>query len=297
MKKILFLVLSGVAATITADCFAKSKESILPVTALATDQTKPITIFIHGSLPGWLRPLLSYLDLGIGLYKANDLKKSRWFLGKAGWWLFEGDPQQFPLENTYLYGWDGPLSFEVRDKAAEVLYFMLKDYKGPITIIGHSHGGTIGLLLAKIAAKYNDTTFKVDRLVTLGTPVLATSKPYLDSPTFNQIYFLYSRWDLMQNRDPQRLYATIRNLNDTQIPFFAERTFTKRAHAIQAEISTGRISPGHYDFGTASFLHRLGELLHLLEDVAQKARTQNGPSQVLVKVPSGNKPVYVEKAL
>lgn len=297
MKKLMYIVLCTIIAmqTTNADWFRQSKkEPVLPISSLSTNDTKPITIFIHGSLPGWLRPLLSYLDLGIGFYRASDLKKSRWFLGKAGWWLNEGDPEQFPLEDIYLYGWQGPLSYEVRDKAAEALYVMLKDYKGPITIIGHSHGGTIGLLLAKIAEQHHDTQFKVNRLVTLGTPVLAASKPYLDSSTFNQIYFLYSTWDWMQNLDPQKLYSATQKLG--KIPFFSERIFADRPHAIQARISSGRISPGHYDFGTPGFLHRLGEILNVLGMVAKKARIEDGPSHVLIKVQS-NKPVLVQEAL
>lgn len=262
-------------------------------------QAAPLTVFIHGTLPQTLiRGLLSKYDLGRGLFNAQQLGNTRWFLGKIGWWLHEGDPVQFPLETTYLYGWTGALNFQAREQEAEALYLMLRNYPGPITVIGHSHGGNVGLLLAKAAQNHHDTTFRIDRLVLLATPIQAVTMQYINSPVFRQIYSLYAASDMIQILDPQKMYRYTKALEQTHlVPFFSDRVIEIRyPHLIQARISTGRIGPSHMSFIMPAFLHRLGEIFDVLATVAQKARRNNGPQHVLLKVHK-HKPVYVEKAL
>ena len=299
MKKILYAIL-GLGILTLAGCLKKKKptldkpsseiKSILPV-----DQTTPITIFVHGTLPQFLRPLISSVDLDFGFFRADELADRKWIIGKVAWWAHQGDPEQFPLNSTYLYGWTGGLSFKERERAAEELYLLLRDYKGPITVIGHSHGGNVGLLLAQVAEKHNDSHFKIDRLVLSATPIQAVTAPLIGSSTFKQVYSLYSKVDMIQVGDPQKLYAATKQLNNDKVPFFSERIVKEYyPNLIQARISTGSVGPGHMTFILPTFLHRLGSVLRLLGSVAYKAQIHNGPRHVRIIVIEG-KPVQVDK--
>lgn len=288
----------GLCLIALSGCF-KKKQAVTPSSVTKSlfpvDQTTPITIFIHGTLPQFLRPLISSVDLDFGFFTAAELADSKWVIGKVAWWAHQGDPKQFPLNSTYLYGWTGSLSFKAREQAAEQLYLILREYKGPKTVIGHSHGGNVGLLLAQVAAAYHDNDFTIDRLVLLATPIQAVTAPLIGSAVFKQVYSLYSKVDLIQVGDPQKLYAETKKLEQgNKVPFFSERVVQENyPNLIQARISIGKVGPSHMTFILPTFLQRLGELFNVLEEVVHKARTQNGPRHVRLKVVEG-KPVSVE---
>lgn len=301
MKKFLYVML-GLCLITLSGCFRKKQiiiESLSENKSLfPADQTTPITIFVHGTLPQFLRPLISSVDLDFGFFTASELADSKWVIGKVAWWAHQGDPKQFPLDSTYLYGWTGSLSFKARERAAEQLYLILREYKGPKTVIGHSHGGNVGLLLAQVAADYHDDDFRIDRLVLSATPIQAVTAPLIGSPVFKQVYSLYSKVDIIQVGDPQKLYAATKKLEHShKVPLFSERIVKENyPNLIQARISIGKVGPGHMTFILPTFLLRLGEIFNILEEVAQKARTQNDPRHIRLKVVEG-KPVSVEQAL
>lgn len=108
----------------------------------------------------------------------------------------------------YSFGWDGKLSHKNRVKAAALLYdqlleklkFMSKKHKVPspnidIVVVGHSHGGNIGLLLADHKHK---GSLEVKTLVTLGMPVQSETSYLAHDPIFRRVVNIFSKGDLVQ---------------------------------------------------------------------------------------------------
>lgn len=91
------------------------------------------------------------------------------------------NPDTYPREHAYIFGWSGKLSFTEREKEARNLYHALQNisikYKNTyntqpiIRIIAHSHGGNVALNLAKIHKQENAFALYVDELILLGCPV------------------------------------------------------------------------------------------------------------------------------
>ncbi len=74
--------------------------------------------------------------------------------------------------------WSGGDNSNARQKAAEHITGFIKDYKfadgEQLNIVGHSHGGNIGILVSQ------KTERKIDNLVTLGTPARSDYQPNYD---------------------------------------------------------------------------------------------------------------------
>ncbi len=241
-----------------------------------------VTIFVHGTLFPLLRQLVQAFDCPLGLIPA-DTRPNRYLLSRIPYIISEAAPQNYPLSSFYLFGWSGKLRVQARIKAAEDLYLKIRDLKGSLTIIGHSHGATVALLLAYIAQKYNDKNFKVDKLILLACPVQEATALYSTYPVFKKIFSLYSSTDLVQIADPQGLYTP------HTLSFFSRRTFNPAPQLIQARVLINGHNPYHITFMLQRFLKKLPAVIALLEKIknTQKLYTVNIPT-------SEEKPSMVE---
>lgn len=268
--------------------FLASSCSIGQNLAKTVANDEPVTVFVHGTLPPLAKTLVHWLDVPEGLTPACCIRHKPLIMNRLGYLLDEADPEQFPLENFYFYGWPGCLSILLRSESAEDLYLKIKDFKH-LTVIGHSHGGNVALELAAVAEAYGDHNFKVQRLVLLGAPVLEITKHYAQSPVFERVYSLYSLGDTTQIADPQRLYMQVRRIIGErwrEIPFFSGRFLPDYDNVVQARVLLHKTNPSHVGFIFPSFVRRLPEVLRLLDDVP-------GGSRVMVNVPRCGEPYFV----
>ena len=230
------------------------------------DKTDPITIFVHGTLFPVLSALVHKVDCPLGLTLAKEHQNS-YVLGRIGYILDKVDPQQFPLEATYLYGWSGKLSYRAREREAETLYNSLRGCKGPITIIGHSHGCNLILNLAKVVKKNKDTELTIDKIVLLAPPVQAATSKYIKSPLFKRIISLYSSGDWTQVIDPQGLRKKKKSKKKHDGPFFSQRRFAACKNLVQAQIFLDDKHPWHMDFVLPKFVDHLPAIVKMLDNV------------------------------
>lgn len=232
----------------------------------------PNTVFIHGTL---FLPVVSYLtrlfDVPLGLNFASNLSK-RYGHGRVAYLLSYDSEGLFPIGNFYTFGWSGKLSFDDRKQAALDLYHYLKNLKGPINLIGHSHGGNVALLLEEVAQEHNDNNFSIDRLILLATPVQKATESYISSTRFKKAYSLYSTSDLVQILDPQGLYSKTKQVcfknNTKKVPLFSKRVFAKSINLKQARILVDYHNVGHLDFIFNSVLIKaISKIINILDTV------------------------------
>lgn len=248
----------------------------------------PITIFVHGTLPPFISSILQHWDLPAGLNKTSALKNSLLCpLAQVGFLLNEGDPAAFPLEQTYLWGWSGALNFETRYQEAEKIYHLIKNYPGPITLIGHSHGGNIALQVARAAAAHNDQRPLIENLILLATPIQAATLHYINAPTFKNRFSFYSHYDIIQRIDPQWIYTASYQTNN-EVPYFSDCIFPKHCNVIQARITAPQLMLVHIYFISRHFLRTLSTLINLLKDAA----THNA-THVFIRIPKHKKPYII----
>lgn len=212
-----------------------------------------ISDFVHATPKPGLLPLSSVSPL----YRLSALMKS----------LSDTDPNQFPLEQCYVYGWSGALSFEARKKEAGDLFTALKllvaeyqtkfDVKPRLTIITHSHGGNVLLNLAR--AKDHQEEFSIDKAILLACPVQIETKNLVKDPMFKKIYSFYSALDMLQIMDPQGLYLTENNQN--RHLEFSEREFPIHGTLRQAQLKINGHGLMHLGFITTSFVTLLPALM------------------------------------
>jgi hypothetical protein len=246
-------------------------ENILPA------EGKPITIFVHGGA----RPLSSLIPLpGLNSECPRGMRLSK-KLGpecgarKSAFVLSAVDPEMFPRDSFYNFGWSGFLSFTHRERAGQELYDVLcqlradKRYQNSkITIITYSHGGNVALNAGVTACAKGDSRPLADLLVMMACPVVIPTQDFVASPTFKQVIALYSKSDSFQVFDPQGLY---RELIGIPCPFiFSKRRFEQvegNSRLIQAEVKiNNRSQTGHLGFMTKRVLRALPKIIKLLID-------------------------------
>ncbi len=229
----------------------------------------PATVFVHGTKESVVSKYVHKLDYPLGVVP-SAINKNRSVLVDIAHTLNKACPEEFPLENFYFYGWRGELQFTPRLEAAERLYLVLKNHRGPLTVITHSHGSNVALNLAYWVKEYNDEEFKVDRLILLAPPVQEVTKPYINCPLFREVYTFYSSADLLQVGDPQGLYPESYELTppSTYIPFLSRRTFPPAPHIIQSRVFQDWQSPGHLSFMLPRFIRKLPMLLKVVKEAA-----------------------------
>lgn len=232
----------------------------------------PATIFVHGTTFAGLSRLLFHNPKRSGLFRYTfGPAQGRKRLAQV---LHEAAPKEFPGESFYKYYWNGHLTMEDRQHAAENLQRYLKGHPGPITLIAHSHGCNVALYLAELAKK--DSSLSIDRLILLAPPVQQATKELVRSSCFKKVYSFYSTGDLMQVADPQGIYQGLKSGT-----FFSERTYPKAPHLIQARVLVHGQSPGHRDFIMPTFFKHLPQLITVLDEAHK-----NGQDTIMVTIPS-----------
>lgn len=224
------------------------------------NQPPSTTIFIHGTL----FPVISRFYHGVscpaGMSLAKEQPPSN-TLGNLARILSNVGPADYPLDTFYLLGWPGTLNAQVRLNIARELYTWLKQHPSKsLTIIGHSHGATIALYLAQLAAEDKNNPVSIDRLILIACPVQKITAHLVKSPIYKKVYNLYSQADLGQICDPQGYTFCI--------PILSERYFEQSDNLLQAAVLLDGQKPGHNDFLLKElFLKQFSALLSLLDHV------------------------------
>lgn len=132
------------------------------------------------------------------------------------------------IRHSYVFGWSGYLHHGARRVAAYELYQSLcaqrdelRDRYGvdpEITIIGYSHGGNVGLWLAR-AEEEHQRGLSVHQLVMFGTPMHKEMAPFIASNTFTNVVIFSSQGDKIQTRDyfsnrERKSYARMADIAD-----------------------------------------------------------------------------------
>lgn len=222
-----------------------------------------ITIWVHGTrlLPDGMFEEFFFSKPGLNHYTSIAAKYHQRRIAQT---LIDADPELFPAEHFYLFGWNGKLSFKERELAARKLYLDLKtvrsEYKKKygtepvIRMIAHSHGGNVILLLAQVKDP-EDTSFFINQAVLMGTPVQKQTKHYACADCFGKIYSLYSMLDILQIIDPQGLQQ-----KETDA-LFSERFFPSHEKIEQVAIKMNDRSIMHIEFVKRKFISKIPQVL------------------------------------
>ena len=123
-------------------------------------------------------------------------------------WLYK---RKSKLNHYYTYGWSGLVSRKARyeeakrfhKELADVVYKFKKEGIEPkIRIVGYSHGGNMGLCLARVQEKEKlQRKLTIDELILLGTPNHSRVVKTINHPMFKKVYNICSKSDLVQTLD------------------------------------------------------------------------------------------------
>lgn len=230
----------------------------------------PITIWIYGTLLIKKSYFFDCFDGKMGLKKAAEFvgkPKRPGYIAQA---ISQQDPQNFPLDTFYFFGWSGKLCNNERLLAAEKLYHdlqtLIKEYKEQyntypvIKIMCHSHGCNIALYLAYINHMHgtNNPLF-IDSLILLACPVQRCTLPFIYDSMFGSLYALYSSLDMIQVLAPQHPYYR---------PFSSKR-FPPIKKLVQAKIMLNNHAIFHTSFSKRPFVNGIPSMLKTLETIRQ----------------------------
>jgi hypothetical protein len=194
--------------------------------------------------------------------------------------LNKADPEAFPVDRFYLFGWSGLLTPENRLHAAErfydALYLLQQQYPHePIRIITHSHGGNMVLNIAHFFEKKEKKIEPIDELILFACPVQQNTAHYTTHQTFKRILSFHSTLDMFQVIDPQGLY-TLKGLIKQEgfyqtfsylkqmWPLFSQRHFPDK-HVQHIRVSYHNRGLTHIEFLLRDFLQHLPAILTFLE--------------------------------
>lgn len=241
----------------------------------ATKNPPPITIWIHGTVFFKKPPLYEQYHKNPTLILAS-LLPDRGRFHRIAQTITHNDPEHFSPDEFYFFCWSGHFSIRERKAAAEKLYSELieltKKYEAQynhyptIRIIAHSHGGNLALHMAKIKTPLSPLTIK--SLILLACPVQEKTMHLINTPMFQQIYSLYSSFDLIQVLAPQLRKSDITKKDGKKgykIPTFSSRLFPQHPHVIQAKIKVNNFPITHTHFATTEFAEMLPKILHKLD--------------------------------
>ena len=222
-----------------------------------------VTVWVHGTriLPDGMFEQFFFSKPGLNHYTSID---SKYHQRKLAQTLIDADPELFPADYFYLFGWNGKLSFQEREHAARRLYHDLKivreNYKNKygiepvIRMLAHSHGGNVILLLAQVKDP-EDTSFFINQAILMGTPVQKQTKNYACRECFGKVYSLYSMLDILQIIDPQGLQQ-----KETHA-LFSERFFPAHEKIEQVAIKVNNRSIMHIEFVKRKFMAQIPTIL------------------------------------
>ena len=276
MKKLYIILISVI-------CFV-SLGSFVIFNFMKNDSSKKpaITIFIHGSYMAARYVMPKQYQSKSGLHSIDKYEQTSHFSQVADV-LSKKDPQQHDKEHYYVFGWSGALSFKVRKKLAQRLYYEMKElltaYKEKhgqyphVQIITFSHGGNIALQLADLLPFFNDQEVVELELVLIGCPVQAATEDMIASPWFSHVSVIASSGDIIQRLDPHNLYGPRRD-KKTKIfsrRFFDVADFDKN---IQNKITQYSVTVNNKQLGHLDLFRSF--MIHVPYVLAQKYRVQTG---------------------
>lgn len=237
----------------------------------ASQAPVPVTIFVHGT--SLVAGQLVYSAAGL---QPLDTLSSIDVAYRFGTALSAADRHGFPAAHCYSFGWGGALDHQVRRFAAgELSRALLKlqdayrriGRRISVTLITHSHGGNVALLLAEAWQQLSPAQQRqvaIDRLIMLACPVQKLTCELVKHQIFKRVYVFYSQWDIIQVVAPQ-LSEFQRQVTVGQLPG-SERIFPVAPHVYQASICAGwRNGIGHLEFIFQSFARKLPNLLRRLD--------------------------------
>jgi hypothetical protein len=171
---------------------------------------------------------------------------------------FPTSQQQEQVNRYYSFGWSGNLDAATRTDAAHKLHAalleeksrleQLKRYKNiTISIIAHSHGGTVAANLSTVDARKK---LDVEDLILFGTPTGHDTKNILTSHIFKNIFHFFSTQDILQTMD---IYSTTGMSLDRRL--IEPKSTTKIVpNLYQIELTVGKLSPHHSELWMSSNL-------------------------------------------
>lgn len=242
-----------------------------------TVQPPAINVWIHGTrlFPSQILKSFFYAHPGLSHYSKLD---PEYHIRTIADTLIASNPQMFPAETFYLFGWPGKLNFTQREEMAEQLYNQLQpiidEYQKKygvypfIRLLAHSHGGNVALNLA-LPAHAHEKPFEIAELILLACPVQKRTMHLIDDPIFKKIYALYSRLDLLQVVDPQGLYK-----GKQKSKLFSDRCFNPHSKLTQVKIKMNGRAIMHVEFILAPFLKNLAAVIEELESWEQVGMQQ-----------------------
>jgi len=238
------------------------------------EKTRPtMTIWVHGTRALSKTVFPRFFRTIKGLHHASAYNSKNNLLQVATT-LNSTDPEQFPFDNIFFFGWDGRLSPTARKRAARNLRKQLfaliekvKEKEGVeprIRMITHSHGGNVALHLAQLNEP-GKPKLHIDELVMLACPVQKRTCDLVADNMFTNVYSMYSKIDLLQVLDPQGLYKLwSRKVKKRKpnTPLFSGRIFPKKDNVRQVKVVLNGKSIRHIDFILEKFLSQLPKMLN-----------------------------------
>jgi hypothetical protein len=256
--------------------------------AITRTDAPPITIWIHGTLVIYIPSYHKIFDNHECMLPVEAFPEGHHFREIAETIAYH-DPEHFPLEEFYIFGWSGKLKQQEREKAAVTLHQEIiklrETYKQKygceptIRIIAHSHGGNVALSMAKIKSPH---PLLIKSLILLACPVQERTKHLICTPMFNHVYSLYSSFDVIQVLAPQ-----IRRLcNKYECPEkhhkyhynilpFSNRIFPTYSHLTQAKVKINDYPISHTKFSSTKFVAMLPTILRKLDLWHAESLTNN----------------------
>jgi hypothetical protein len=274
---------------------AKKTQKIIPPDS--TNQPPRITVWIHGTKSMSFISDFVHAVPHAGLKPIKNIS-SLYRIKPVMHALAQTDPERFPLEHFYAFGWSGRLCFKKRYQEAVKLHAALNDLVADyqtkyaqtphITLITHSHGGNVALNIAAIPDK--NPALRLE-LILLACPVQHETKEQVKDLIFERIYSFYSPADVMQIIDPQGLYTT--PTNHTLHFELSERIFPIHPTVRQAELVINESGISHIGFILERTIKILPALLDALETWYQEEPASFDKEKVLeVNAPGWRSPSF-----
>ncbi len=242
-------------------------------------EAPPITIWIHGTKLVRQPTFHTVFKNKTTLVPVTDVNANH-MLHVCAQAISRTNPDEFPLETFYVFGWNGKILSSAREHAAQQLYTDLQNliaqYKKQyhtypfIRIITHSHGGNIALKLAKYQNQ-NDIELMIESLILLACPVQEHTVDLVNNPMFKNVYALYSSLDIIQTLAPQVLKRTITDeqgktiTKQYRIPRTSSRRFPFHPNVMQAKIKVNGHAIFHNSFANPYFLEMLPLIITKLD--------------------------------
>ncbi|MCL5875376.1 MAG: hypothetical protein M1114_02815 [Candidatus Dependentiae bacterium] len=234
-----------------------------------------VTVWIHGTqlTPKVVMPNFFHREIGLN---PALVYAERYHLRKIAESFNTQDSELYPLENFYIFGWNGKLSFVERQRESQELYYELMNLYDiyhekygvapHMRLITHSHGGNVALNLARV--KERNHPLIISELIMLACPVQAETMHLINDPLFKKIYSFYSEADLIQVIDPQGLYHNTIQSH----ALFSKRLFPQHPHVCQIKTKFSKRGLAHVEFLLIKFLRHLP---NILKDVTEQQRADN----------------------